>query len=528
MGDESNFSKTLLQKKWSDVYPITTCRSCQAYMIYKSHCRLCGDVYCTDHINCLDEKLVPFILNTDYCIDIPEGKKEQKKLCKACHNMIKQRRYTVLWAKLLMRWLQEFNLNHTLWMTIKKETKIPSLKMAASFLLVAFSRISSPVHFMFASRNYQISNLELQISAMYPKVLFYDVCYRTEKFKNSAALKRINVQAPLWLLVSACQLGYNTHVYTAILRHHKSQFMALSDVVPEEYNNKMKRHIGVLENALKYPKMLHDTYFESSSGLVHVALLNAKQMYYSWIESCHHIMKLINSFKRDSNLNESSCLYLTNAQILYNHKPMDIKGVQIINDKSCRITTSSSQFKVYNVVDEYLLKACLFLNKNFKRHYINFTRLESNAVVFLIKNHKHITNTCFTENSNQINTARFTTESLINIAQILIAYSFLNNTQINLDDCCFEVDDENNLILLNIEQIEKTEQTEVTRETQDLSSIINQRAVQNLRSFEKRYYLIRILGATHQQALSFVHVDLTKHLSPIFSSKVEQDGTLES
>tara|TARA_B100001093_G_scaffold378570_1_gene363884 strand:+ start:10769 stop:12553 length:1785 start_codon:yes stop_codon:yes gene_type:complete len=566
--DVVSASKTWQQNPFG--VSVSTCGCCSSYVWWQSHCRFCGLICCTVCISILTDKLKPY--STVLCQGIPENKRETLKVCQTCTVKFRFRRFVCLWAKLLLRWYKKYGVGSSIWLTLAQKSPSTSLQSAAIHMLRAYYNVRSSSQFQFASIDFMVHDVEQQLAITENKLLFYDIVHRTNKYKSiSLRKKRIDMFAPLPLLISATHTNFDLSIAKAFVKHYKPLLPILTTVISNEYFIKsLNRYIPLIQRLMQNDKISAPTNGSQMLGLAHVVSQELNKQIDEWKKTLYHIQTLINNYADTKSLDEMSCLHVAHAFVLYNYKKRNVSGIKNIktitktpalqilttNDEEAQTTdTDATQVETRLVVcacNSTYLKAACFLDPDIVYHYKNLTNYNTKnekTCYFVYKKQDDETKT------NGVQNTTFRSQVILYCLLLIKGYLIGKDLTLHNTKCC--VDANNNLILLDvIEQATSTTQPDTsatqpdthtttsqpdTHTTTTTSQIdtntdtvstdtdsntvsdienhklkIKNKILKILKFKENTYWLIKIMHGSHEEAVTFGKMndnEVSKHFS---------------
>lgn len=469
-----------------------TCTACDKYSYWTSHCRSCGNTFCTQCVSVIDKSLQAYMR---LCDNMPEKYTSVLKTCSACVKIAKFRKHVVLFAKLLLHLYRLNQQKHGIlfWTELTERSTLPNVVRKSALLLIKGYhriRVAERIQYMTPKHDCE-TEFETMLAAAEETVLFYDVCNRTEKYQSKHNVI-FRLACPIYLMLSAAQAGYDASVFRVLSKKKKKGLSAVLHLLSKQYIEKLVPLIPKIGFAIH--KNSHPQLASQKNTLHGVTNVIVKQ----WLSTGKKLFDLLAEFNEDGNMNEQLCLDLMNANVMYNLSSVESKGMTIVNQLNrnvIRLTNNDEQILCFCGIDIRLLQAQVYLSTAFTAHYYNLTVFDcedSKHNVFLMKNSS---SSIEAYNSVSMN-------CLQDVAEILTCIGYLRGSCIRFEQVQYAIDSVNKqMILLNIS-------TESTQEDFPLSAksveIYNKIQVQK-RWFapEHRYWLVKILGGTDEQAKEY-------------------------
>jgi hypothetical protein len=197
--------KTIPSAEWGETAPYT-CTGCRKllYPLYRHHCRVCGDFFCTA---CVKEFPKDFLKSTPLCKNIPAGKEQTLYACSACHKKATTR-HKLFRSMDILRWMMPLGFHASSWRVIGRFAPTNSaLGAAARYMLHTWRGVAGE-RARAAATGYRPTAVEDAV-VLYsgPKITFFDLVYATTKLGRAVATKSISVEMPLELFISVLNNG---------------------------------------------------------------------------------------------------------------------------------------------------------------------------------------------------------------------------------------------------------------------------------------------------------------------------------
>ena len=392
-----------------------------------------------------------------------------------------------------------------------------SLRIAARCLIECHERCvnASKFEYMYRDPERRVIPVEQHIVSGENKLLFYDICHRTNKMTLLERDTRVKLTAPLFLMLSSCVKNYKRDISRCMMKKFKKQLSAVYNLVSSDYQSDFNSHVTYAE------RLLHSSEAEAPCGSGLAAVM-ATQLSL-WKQTALRLHDAITEFNESGSLTPETCIPLTSSDAMVHLKRTRISGVTIAQEQSTclRLTLETGEQAIcYNQVNPAFLKAATFANHLYGKHFKNVTTLSSTSLFLMQRDSSTKPSICIASLASQLV-----------CAQILTVEGFLRQRRLSFKDVRFTVDDDGLLIVLNIlgttnaapeitEGTEETEETggdaeESTEESTDSSGPsgptarsvdLNGKLSLALSSREYRYWICRVMGADDDTARRFAQL----------------------
>lgn len=403
-----------------------------------------------------------------------------------------------------------------------------SLRIAARCLIECHERCvnASKFEYMCRDAELRVIPVEQHIVSGENKLLYYDICHRTQKMTFLERDTRVKLTAPLFLMLTSCHQNYKRDISRCMMKKFKKQLAAVYNLMSSEYQADFNSYVTYAE------RLLHsaEAVTPCGSGL---AAVMATQLSL-WKQTALRLHNAITEFNESGSLTPETCIPLTSSDAMLHLKRTRISGITIAQEQSTclRLTLETGEQAIcYNQVNPAFLRAATFANHLYSKHFKNVTTLPTSSSsptspisLFMMQK----------DTSNKPSICIASLASQLVCAQILTVEGFLQQRRLSFkQQVRFTVDDDGLLIVLSTvdttnsaptpEITEGTEGTgdneESTEESTDSSGPsgptarsvdLNGKLSLALSSREYRYWLCRVMGGDDETARRFAQLTPTK------------------
>lgn len=422
---------------------LPTCISCNKYTYFISHCRACGDFVCTSCITTIDTK--PTVI--EYCDNIPKDKEKYHKFCKACLQSIKYRKAVKNWGKILLRWMILFDIKHDTWAELLKIVPSKACRTACTLLLESYQRATEPDKIEFANRAERTQNLEScelqsKLIANEDKVTYFDVVYRTEKYKH---LGLSTLSTPAYMMLTACLNQPDRFITKQINKKHKYLNTLGFRMLNTQFRKAILERLSVRQSLEMLQHHAENLTANEQQSIVLKIDTDGYKRYQKYLENLMTFSTLINTSSKETALDEDVCLSLKNCDILYKSLFHRLSGFHIEDHKiqHVRISTDTcltlSLFMNVNV--NILYSLCLLAPKTYQHVFTNIVNTKSTNLL--------VENVLSKSELFDLNRASKKSKSAVEI--ILTIYQYCTQKYIDIEKSVFIVDSSCVLVPLSIE-----------------------------------------------------------------------------
>jgi hypothetical protein len=392
-----------------------------------------------------------------------------------------------------------------------------SLRIAARCLIECYERCVNASKFEYMCRDAErrVIPVEQHIVSGENKLLYYDICHRTQKMTFLERDTRVKLTAPLFLLLTSCVKNYKRDISRCMMKKFKKQLPAVYNLVSSEYQSDFNSYVAYAE------RMIHsaEAVAPCGSGL---AAVMATQLSL-WKQTALRLHNAITEFNESGSLTPETCIPLTSSDAMVHLKRTRISGVTIVQEQSTclRLTLETGEQAIcYHQVNPAFLRAATFVNHLYSKHFKNVTTLPTSSSsssptspisLFMMQK----------DTSSKPSICIASPASQLVCAQILTVEGFLQQRRLSFKKVRFTVDDDGLLIVLSTVDTKNSAQ-ESTQESTDSSETsepseptarsidLNGKLSIALASREYRYWLCRSMDADDETARRFAQLTPTK------------------
>jgi hypothetical protein len=366
--------------------------------------------------------------------------------------------------------------------------------------------------------------VEQKIVSSENKLLYYDICHRTQKMTFLERDTRVKLTAPLFLMLTSCIENYKCDISRCMMKKFKKQLAAVYNLVSSKYQSDFNSYVTYTE------RMLHSAEAVAPCGSGLTAVM-ATQLSL-WKQTAFRLHNAITEFNESGSLTPETCIPLTSSDAMVHLKRTRISGVTIAQEQSTclRLTLETGQAICYHQVNPAFLRAATFANHLYSKHFKNVTTLPTSSSsssptspisLFMMQK----------DTSNKPSICIASLASQLVCAQILTVEGFLQQRRLSFKkQVRFTVDDDGLLIVLSTVDMtnptpditEGTEETGDTEESTEKSTDssgpsgpsgptarsvdLNGKLSLALSSREYRYWLCRVMGGDDDTARRFAQL----------------------